>query len=82
MSDSVADSGRGTSRVAPSLVGGPENCDGLWFISVHNLSFIHFCILLSCNISRSLDFLILDVLGDPQADIKFFLLSLSFEVVF
>lgn len=28
MSDSVADSGRGTSRVAPSLVGGPEKCDG------------------------------------------------------
>lgn len=27
MSDSVADSGRGTSRVAPSRVGGPENCD-------------------------------------------------------
>lgn len=27
MSDSVADSGRGTSRVSPSRVGGPENCD-------------------------------------------------------
>lgn len=36
MSDSVADWGRGTSRVAPSLVGGPQNCDGSWFISVHN----------------------------------------------
>ena len=36
MSDSVADSGRGTSRVAPSLVGGPENCGGSWFISVQN----------------------------------------------
>lgn len=29
MSDSVADSGRGTSRVSPSRVGGPENCDRL-----------------------------------------------------
>lgn len=27
MSDSVADWGRGTLRVAPSLVGGPQNCD-------------------------------------------------------
>lgn len=27
ISDSVADSGRGTVRVAPSRVGGPENCD-------------------------------------------------------
>ena len=36
MSDSVADWGRGTSRVAPSQVGGPQNCDGSWFISVRN----------------------------------------------
>lgn len=36
MSDSVADWGRGTLRVAPSLVGGPQNCDGSWFISVQN----------------------------------------------
>lgn len=36
MSDSVADWGRGTLRVAPSRVGGPQNCDGSWFISVHN----------------------------------------------
>ena len=72
MSDSVADWGRGTLRVAPSLVGGPQNCDGLWFISVHNYSYIHFCILLYCNISRSLDFLFLDVLGSPRADIEFF----------
>lgn len=35
MSDSVADWGRGT-LVAPSRVGGPQNCDGSWFISVHN----------------------------------------------
>ncbi len=44
MSDSVADWGRGTWRVAPSLVGGPQNCDGSWFISVHNYSYIRFCI--------------------------------------
>ena len=44
MSDSVADWGRGTWRVAPSRVGGPQNCDGLWFISVHNYSYIHFLI--------------------------------------
>lgn len=72
MSDSVADWGRGTLRVAPSLVGGPQNCDGLWFISVHNYSSIHFCILLYWNISRSLDLLFLDVLGSPRADIEFF----------
>lgn len=57
MSDSVADWGRGTLRLAPSLVGGPQNCDGSLFISVHNHSYNHFCILLYCNISRSLDFL-------------------------
>lgn len=47
MSDSVADWGRGTLRVAPSLVGGPQNCVGFWFISVHNqlFSFLHFVVI-------------------------------------
>lgn len=50
MSDSVADSGRGASRVAPSLVGGPQDCDGSWspqFI----IYLLGFCILLSCGVS-------------------------------
>lgn len=44
MSDCVADWGRG-SLVAPSRVGGPQICDGSWFISVQNLSRFLFCIL-------------------------------------
>lgn len=34
MSNSVADWGRGTLRLVPSQVGGPQSCDGLRFISV------------------------------------------------
>lgn len=40
--------------------------------SQFRISNIHFCILLYYNISRSLDFLFLNVLGSPWADIEFF----------
>lgn len=71
MSDSVADSGRGTSGVSPSRVGGPENCDRFWFTSVHNYVWVlRFVVLLFCKISWFVNF------GCPQwslADIFVFL---------
>lgn len=70
-SDSVADSGRGTSEVSPSRVGGPESCDHFWFTSVHNYVWVlRFVVLLYCKISWFVNF------GCPRwilADILVFL---------
>lgn len=53
-----ADWGRGSLKVAPRRAGGPQNCDGSWFISVYNHSCTCFCILLCCNIVKNSWFLI------------------------
>lgn len=59
MSDSVADWGRGTLRVVPSLVGGPQNCE-LFMVHLSSLfSFLHFVVLIFHD-------LLISIIGCPR----------------